>query len=419
VIPGKVKVSVAENKSHNVAKKIIAIYSQSDLANDPRVHRQIEILSTHYRIVAFGKNPPAVSVDKFCDIAELIGIPEDKKISFAQVVDYVREFGLARFFSIGFMYTLSQLPILPAFQKYWQTKIARGAVARRLSSTECDLIIANDDTALAVCTLVKGGRKLLFDAHEYTPGQFPHRKRYLGQRTHARYQLKKCLPSCDVVTTVGSGIAGLYERMFGVSCSIITNAPSYRVLSPVLRDDGKIRLVHHGLAARKRDLETMVDVLRLLDSRFTLDFFLVPQDPAYYSEIRKYTQDDPRITFNEPVPMRMLPETLNAFDVGFWLYKPATLNLAHALPNKFFEFVQARLAVAVGPTPEMSRYIGTYGFGLVSEDFTPESMARALSGLTSGRIKDYKEKADQCARALSSEPNEARLLSIVADLIGA
>lgn len=399
--------------------KTIVIYSQSDLGRDPRVHRQIELLSGNYRVIAFGKKPPSLPVDRFHDLTELIGIPKGKRISPTFLAAYVRDFGLARFFATAVMYLLDTVPAFPRLNEFWHTRVARGGALRRLRDVPCDLIIANDLTALGVCGAAKGDRKLLYDAHEYSPGQFPRDFRHLNKRVHSRHMLRKHLPACDSVSTVGDGAAGLYKRVFGVSCAVITNAPGYHDIHPVDRGDGRIRLVHHGIAARKRDLERLIDVMRLLDDRFTLDFFLLSPNPRYYAELKAYAADDPRITFNEPVAMQTLPEVLNDYDVGFWLYKPATLNLAHALPNKFFEFVQARLAVAIGPTPEMARYTRHYGFGVVSEDFTPESMARALLALTPERIMEYKIRAHQCAMELSAEPNNRKILALVEGLIGA
>ena len=55
-----------------------------------------------------------------------------------------------------------------------------------------------------------------------------------------------------------------------------------------------------------------------------------------------------------PVTPAELPSSLNAFDVGVYVLPPRTMNHRLMLPNKFFDFVQARLALvfstAVEPT---------------------------------------------------------------------
>jgi hypothetical protein len=399
-------------------KKTILIYSQSSLDRDPRVHRQLELLAKEYRIIAFGKKAPAVPVSRFVNLSALIGIPEHKKLSLKFLKDYVHKFGLSAFFITGAVYFMEKLPVFLWFQEFVQSRVLRGRVLRRLESVHCDLILANDITALAVCARAKGNRSLWYDAHEYTPGQLQRNYKNLGKRSYARFLLKKYLPSCDAMSTIGYGIAGLYREHYGASCEVITNAPAYRDLAPVDRCDGKIRLVHQGLAEKRRGLETMIDVMRFLDQRFTLDFFLIAHDSEYYRQLRLYASKDPRIVFNDPVPMQSLPEVLNRYDIGFRFYQPRTINMKHGLPNKFFEFVQARLAVAVGPTPEAVRFIEHYGFGLVSKDFTPASMADILSALTPSLVMEYKERAHRCALELSATPNNEKMAALVRILVG-
>jgi len=398
--------------------KTILIYSQSSLDRDPRVHRQIELLAKEYRIIAFGKKAPAVPVSRFVNLAELIGIPENKKLSLEFLKIYMHRFGLSAFFVTGTMYFMEKLPVFLSFQEFLQSRLLRGKVLRRLKSVNCDLILANDITALAVCARAKGDRAILYDAHEYTPGQLQRNYQNLGKRSYARYLLNKYLPSCDATSTIGYGIAELYRKHYGISCEVITNAPVYRDLKPIDRSDGKIRMVHQGLAEQRRGLEAMIDVMRYLDQRFTLDFYLVAHDPEYYRQLRSYAGKDPRIVFKDPVPMQSLPEVLNRYDIGFRFYQPRTVNMKHGLPNKFFEFIQARLAVAVGPTPEAVRFIDRYGFGLVSKDFAPESMASVLSALTPQRVMEYKESAHRCALELSATPNNEKIIALVRGLIG-
>jgi glycosyltransferase involved in cell wall biosynthesis len=413
---------VKEAKKDISARKTILIYSQSDLAMDPRVHRQIELLAEHFDLVAFGKNESSVKVKKIVDLTPLLSLYKrpSKGMNRAPLKitgTILANEGFVVFLKIAIKNIFKKAEVFPFLLEFWDSRVVRNRIYHRLRATECDLIIANDSTALSICARAKGNRPLLFDAHEYTPGQYPAIRKHRRQRIYSRYLLRKYLPECDAISTVGEGIAKIYKRMFGVNTEIVTNAPTWQNLFPRYRKDGKIKLVHHGIATKKRDLEKMVDVMNLLDERFTLDFFLMAPNQGYYEELRRYAAPNPRIFFNEPVPMTKLPEVLNDFDVGFWLYNPSTINLANALPNKFFEFVQARLAVVIGPVPEMAEYIERYGFGLVSKDFSPESMAQMLSSLDEKRLSEFKQKAHECSRDLSSEPNKAKMLKMVESLI--
>lgn len=397
--------------------KTVLIYSQSDLARDPRVHRQIELLSATCDLVIFGNTPPALKVGKFHNLVSLIGLPEDRDRSKKAAVKLLKKIGIAKFAVMTVRQILKSIPAVPALQAFWDCRVVRSTVIRRIRNTPCDLIIANDYSGLAVCVAAKGNRKLLYDAHEYTPGQFPKTQAHLAQRTHARYVLRKNLGACDRVTTIGGGIAALYRSMFGVECGVVTNAPAFRDLRPSRGAEDRIRLVHHGVAARNRDLEKLIDVMRLLDDRFTLDFYLVPFDEMYYSKLRSHVAANPRIHFHEPVDMRRLPEELNQYDIGCYLFKPNSINIAFALPNKFFEFIQARIAIAVGPVPEMGRYVREYGLGIVSGSYEPASMAAELAKLDRNAIMKFKRAADASAYELSAAPNAKILERMVAELL--
>ena len=74
-----------------------------------------------------------------------------------------------------------------------------------------------------------------------------------------------------------------------------------------------------------------------------------------------------------------------------------------ALPNKFFEFIQARLAIAIVPSPEMARLTREFDCGVVAEDFSSLSLARALTGLTAQGIDWMKRGADRAARMHNAE----------------
>ena len=177
-------------------------------------------------------------------------------------------------------------------------------------------------------------------------------------------------------------------------------------------------MIHHGAASPPREIERMIAAMRHLDERFELDFLLVPGSKDYISRLEEMARPDPRIRFLPPVPMRELVRFSSAYDIGVFLVPPTTFNLRHTLPNKFFEFIQARLAVAVGPSPEMARIVEQTGCGVVAADFTPEALAAALTELDHAQINRMKQNSDRIARQMSAERNREILLEVVAGVLG-
>jgi hypothetical protein len=172
----------------------------------------------------------------------------------------------------------------------------------------------------------------------------------------------------------------------------------------------KIRLVHHGVALEARCLESMIEMMKYLDDRFSLDFYLVENKIDYYNKLIEMAKPYPQIRFLNPVAMEDLPRIINEYDLGVFLLKPVNFNYRFALPNKFFEFVQGRVGIAIGPSPEMVNLVDKYNMGVVAESFDPKDLALSLSKLTHKEIFEFKEAANQAAFDLNYENAGAVML---------
>jgi hypothetical protein len=102
------------------------------------------------------------------------------------------------------------------------------------------------------------------------------------------------------------------------------------------------------------------------------------------------------------VPYDELIATLNGYDVGVHLLRPVNFNNRWALPNKIFDYVQARLGVIVGPSPEMERLVAGFGLGAVTKGFDAVDLVAVLDGLTPDDVAGWKLAADSSAQQLSS-----------------
>ena len=60
------------------------------------------------------------------------------------------------------------------------------------------------------------------------------------------------------------------------------------------------------------------------------------------------------------------------------------------MPNKFFEYIQARIVPAIGPSPEMARIAREWDCGIVADDYTPEALAAAIGGRLERRLAELK-----------------------------
>jgi glycosyltransferase involved in cell wall biosynthesis len=282
-----------------------------------------------------------------------------------------------------------------------------------LAGVRADVVIANDLSALPLAARVAGDAPVIFDAHELSTEEHSD---LLWWRTlaapHAEALLRHYLPRVAAMMTVSQGIAERYAQRYGVEPVVVTNAPPAVDLEPT--DVGApIRLIHHGGALAERRLELMVEAMDLLGEGFELDLMLMPSQPRYVARLEKLVRDRPRVRLIPPVGQQAIVTACNSYDVGVYALPPANENLRLALPNKLFEFIQARLAVVVGPSPEMASVVREHECGLVTRDFTPPSLAEALATLTPARIAAYKRQSDQAARRLNAEQNRTAVLTLV------
>jgi hypothetical protein len=371
----------------------ILVLSFSDHARDSRVHSQLQALRDDYELLAAGFGAPDAEVE-FVDLR-----PPASKLGArrSQVA------GLARMLSRRFD------------AAYWGNRVVRHALAQ-LDGTRCDAVLSNDIDTLPLALRVADGKPVVFDAHEYYPEQFYGWWWRLSLGAHLSHLCRRYMRQASAVMTVSPGIAQRYRDELGVETTVVMNLPDPVELTP--SPVGKpIRLIHHGGADRRRRLHLMIEAMALLPGDFTLDFALVG-DTREVDRLRAAAVGDERISFVSPVPMTQLPTFLNDYDAGVYLLRPGSFNHLHALPNKLFQFVQARLAVAIAPSPDMAEVVRRHQLGVVADDFTPEAFARALGSLDAERVMSLKANADQAASELNADVARGQVLRLVNGALG-
>jgi len=381
-------------------KKKVLVIVLSNLNHDARVRRQVLALKAKYQVtvVCFGGDPS--------DEYELIAItPTNLTLLRKAIASF---FLLMKFHSVAH-------GILHDYQY----------VIALLADRRFDLIIANDVETLPIAFNFPSNPKVVFDAHEYAPRHFEDKRMWrLFFQDFNTWLCKKYIPRTAGMMTVGKGLALEYEKHFDSKPVVITNANNYVDVQPSMVEENKIRLVHHGIATPSRKLELMIEMMSLLDDRFTLDLMLlVPgfaskKTRGYVDGLRVLAGADPRINVIPPVTSREVVMTINKYDMGVFLLPPINFNYENTLPNKLFDFIQARLGVAIGPTPEMAEIVQHHKIGVVSKDFTAGSLATRLSALTRKEIESFKENSGQAAKSLNAEINAEKIDHLISRVLG-
>jgi hypothetical protein len=373
----------------------LLIFTINPVHNAPRVIREIESLKKNFDIVVTGETPPS-----------------DKSVKYINA-DNIKLSQLE--YTLGKIYRVITLG--KVFKgKYFTTK---KKIHSLLLDVNPDLVIVHPGAFLPYFLIENRKFMLVFNAHEFHPREFEGDLRWKNTWGKIYDDIyKKCLPKVDLLINVCDGIAEECKVKYGINSLVIPNAGPYQQeITPALKDAGIIRMIHHGVAIKERKLEVMIELASRLGDRFQLDMMLVYQDEFYYKHLYNLANQTSNVRLIPPVEFREIVPFIHQYDLGIFLLPPVNFNYLHALPNKFFEFVQARLAIAVGPSPEMAFLVQKYGLGIVSDDFTVDSMYKKLISVSHTEINQYKNASHSAAGILNSEHYEKSLLVSIQNLM--
>lgn len=363
----------------------MVVLSFSPIYRDPRVLRQVTLLSEFAEVITCGYGPTPQGVTAHVEVPDALKSWRRNRLRAALLIG-ARRWHRLYFGSDRIRFVREAFP--------------PGSV---------DVVVANDELAVPVALALRPRGGVHADLHEYSPRRSDDRA--VWRLTVAPFMRWACraVRRADSVTTVAPGIAQEYEREFGFSADVVPNAARHRADLAPTAPGTPLRLVHIGIAGRDRKLEVMIDAVAQVEAQVpgsvTLDIIVAPGQADYIEELVRRAADlaPAAVRVLPPVPFDQMVTTLAAYDVGVFVCPPTTFNLEHALPNKFFEYIQARLAVVVGPSPEMAPLVEKYGVGIVADGFDAAATARAIAALSADDVARYKAASDKHAAELSAD----------------
>lgn len=385
----------------------VSILAFSPIQRDSRVLKQVAYLAPQYNVTVIGYGP-------------FDGSPSEPEAQRLPVEAPGRTAGRARKMLFLPMGKVLGGQIYEAL--YWNEREHVMAFNLLLDS-QPDIIHANDwDTLpIAVRAAEKTGAKILLDLHEYSPLLRDNRRYWrLFYAPMIDYFLRKYASKASATITVNETIAEKYAQAYGFKPGVVMNVPTLES-RPVFKptDPNEIALVHHGAAIRDRELERMVRIVAGIESRYSLHFMLVDRDPGYIHELQELARSiaPGRVFFDPPVKPAEIVRRISGFDMGLYVLPPLNFNYSAASPNKFFDFVAAGLAVCIGPSPEMSRLVRQFDFGVIAPSFDAQDVSALLNELSPAEIDRMKQNALKASEHLNADVEMAKLLEIYAHLI--
>jgi hypothetical protein len=382
----------------------VLIIGFTNIQKDARIWRQILYLKERYEVAVagYGQNP----------------FPKDVEfINLGFIWSYRKMNNLDRLKLITSSVVLDKILL---FKLNWIKNTIR-RLDEFCVTFKPDLVICNDWNTLPIGFYLKEkyNLKIIYDSHEFAQKEWEDSFVF---RFFIAPLIKKIedeyVPKVDEFITVNESIAKEYSKLYGIHPKVVRNIPQYRK-SRYKETEYPIKIVHHGGAIPSRKLENLIYMMKYLSWKdFELHLYLVG-NTCYINKLKIIANSlDNNIYFHKPVPQDIIINELNKYDIGISYCYPSNLNYYYALPNKFFDFMMAGLGIVTPPLPEQVKIVEKFRLGVIATDFSPKSLAEAISVLTIDDIKNYKRNSLKASKILNAENEMKKFLKIVEKVLG-
>jgi glycosyltransferase involved in cell wall biosynthesis len=274
-----------------------------------------------------------------------------------------------------------------------------------------DLLLSNDLDSLPANFLASRLKRipLVYDSHEY----FTEVPELIGRprvRRFWEWLERKLVPGVNAAYTVSESIASIYSAKYHVPFDVVRNLPlrffpAESVTAPANREHRKV-IMYQGALNKGRGLIPVIQAMEVLPD---MDLWLAGGgDEEQNLRALVAAAKLNNVKFLGRLPLEELKYITCRADAGISVEEDMGLSYRYALPNKLFDYIQARIPVVVSNLPEMARIVRAYGIGLVAESHDPAELASDLrKALTDGALRaEWKINLEKAANELNWDHEE-------------
>lgn len=290
---------------------------------------------------------------------------------------------------------------------YNRTELVR--TLRENPDLKPDLIIAhNYYTADIADALAKAsGAKVVIDAHEYSPGEYAYDAAWVrNERPYVVEIEGHYMRKADLVVAVSDGIAEMLNRDYEVKRPVLAiRSIPFRNLQPFRAVGERIKVLYHGDISRGRFIHDAIESMQWWRPEFDL-VLRGGGDPDYIASLiaqARALNVDHRVQIEPPVAFNDIVPAANRADIGYFSSDNFSAQADYVLPNKFFEYIQAGLALCVTDLKEMRRVTQQFNLGKLIPRHSAREIADTINSFTRENIEEYKWAALQAAEVLNWE----------------
>ncbi|MCF8227206.1 MAG: glycosyltransferase [Bacteroidales bacterium] len=292
-----------------------------------------------------------------------------------------------------------------------------------LSRKSPDLLVAVDLDTLPANFLVSRIRRtdLLYDSHEYFTEVPELVHRPVVKRVWEKIE-SWIVPKLSVATAVSESISKLYTEKYKVDFVTIRNTSLFREPLPYPefhdRYISTYKLIYQGALNVARGIELLISSMQYMENTM---LFIVG-DGDIREELQRMVISkklSEKIIFPGRIPSSKLHRITSQCSIGLSLEEDVGLNYRLSLPNKLFDYIQARIPVLCSDLPEMSALVRKYEIGEVIDQREPEILASQMTTMlhTKEKYLTWKKNLDMAAKELCWENEQEKLIYLLRKIL--
>ena len=251
-----------------------------------------------------------------------------------------------------------------------------------------DLLLANDLDALPANFLASKikNKALVYDSHEYYT-EVPELIDRPKVKKVWEWLESKMLPNLKTAYTVCNSIAEIYTGKYGTPFKVVRNIPlsSKKHLKKNIENDEKI-ILYQGAVNIGRGLNQAISAMKYVENAK----LVIAGDGDIKTELESLVVKKNllnKVEFIGRLTIEELSELTPQADLGLSIEEDLGLNYRFALPNKLFDYIQARVPVLITNLPEMAAIVDKYKIGEITNSLEPEHLAIKINDALNNREK--------------------------------
>lgn len=290
-----------------------------------------------------------------------------------------------------------------------------------LKADKNTILLANDLDSLFPYYLVSKIKNLplIFDSHEIY-SELPSLHNRPNTKRVWKILEKFLLPKIKYFYTVSNGYANWFAKEYGSTPVVVRNVPHLQKLNnkesfifyplPEVPPHHKI-VLYQGALNMSRGLEYIIQAMQYMDNCV----FWIAGDGPLRKKIEQLVLDlklSHKIYFLGSVSPKVLKTITPLAEVGISLEQDLGISYRYALPNKIFDYFQARVPVLSTYLPEIKSIVEKYQVGRVIQRHDAEHIAEELTIMLKQGKKHYHDNLTTAALACCWENEEPKLKTI-------